>query len=134
MTSSEQLMTFYRGALDVNEGWGPFDYVEPETGPQTYGEIILFRAGGSGQGTLLVGLWRVTEPSTSPMYTSQLGDETFLVLEGEVSIDVLDTGEKLEFGPGQVGSWSKGTRTVWTIKSPFKKLFVVAHEQPMPAL
>lgn len=128
----QDIISFYRGRTDSDEGWVPFDYLEPETGPQTYGEVLLFRAGGSGDGTLLVGLWRVTEPSTSPMYSSQIGDETFLVLDGEMTVEVLDTGEKLEFGPGDVGSWSKGTRTVWTIRSPFKKFFVVAHEQPMP--
>lgn len=130
----QELLTFHRGRLDTDENWTAFEYVEPETGPQSFGEVTLFRAGGSGTGTLLVGLWRVNEPSTSPMYTSQLGDETFLVLEGEMTVEILDTGEKLEFGPGDVGSWSKGTRTVWTIRSPFKKFFVVAHEQPMPSL
>ncbi len=128
----QELMTFFRGRTDTEEGWAPFDYVEPEIGQQTYGEFMLFRTGGTVVGSLLVGLWRVPEPSTSPMYTSQLGDETFVVLEGEMTVEILDTGEKLDFGPGDIGSWSRGTRTVWTIHSPFKKFFVVAHEQPPP--
>ena len=64
--------------------------------------------------------------STSPIYISQLGDETFLVLEGEVDVKDLDTGKIHHFGKGDFCSWSKGMRTEWTIKGPFKKFFVVA--------
>ena len=60
------------------------------------------------------------------MYSSELGDETFLVLEGEVHITVEETGEVFEYRVGDIGSWSQGTRTVWDIKAPFKKFYVVA--------
>ena len=42
----------------------------------------------SGCGALAVGLWRA-EDGTTPIYTSEAGDETFLVLSGAVASSVL---------------------------------------------
>lgn len=131
MDAVAELASFITSNKDVTD-FEPFEYVEPGEGPQRFGEIHLIRAGGSGDGTLLVGIWRLQVPTVSPVYSSPAGDETFLVLEGEVDIKVLDTGEVFSFKPGDIGSWSKGTRTVWTFKSPFKKLVIVADDQPMP--
>ena len=116
---------FHRG--NVNEGtFAPFQYDEPGMPPQTFGDISTVRMEGSDGTTLAVGLWVVKESSTSPIYTSQLGDETFLVLEGEVDVHDLDTGEVHHFKKGDFCSWSKGMRTRWTIRGPFKKFFAVA--------
>ena len=128
---AEKLISFYTSNTGA-EDFVPFEYEEPGVGMQTFGEIHLIRAGGSGDGTLLAGIWRLQESTTSPVYTSAAGDETFLVLEGEVTIQVLDTDETFHFKPGDIGSWSKGTRTIWDFKAPFKKFVVVAHDQPMP--
>ena len=38
----------------------PFEYEEPGAGPQTFGEIRLIRAGGSGGGTRTI--WDVKAP------------------------------------------------------------------------
>jgi uncharacterized cupin superfamily protein len=91
----------------------------------TYGEVILFRSEGSTGKVLGVGLWRAPDGS-SPVYTSEAGDETFLVLEGECEIERVDTGERFRFGPGDVCAWSSGTPTRWTLRGNFKKFFVVA--------
>ncbi len=48
------------------------------------------------------------------------------MLEGEVDVKDLNTGEVHHFGKGDFCSWSKGMPTEWTIKGPFKKFFVVA--------
>jgi quercetin dioxygenase-like cupin family protein len=43
---------------------------------------VLFRTEGSAGNVLAVGLWRA-EDGTTPIHTSEAGDETFLVLSGE---------------------------------------------------
>lgn len=115
----------HAGRIDQG-GFAPFEYEEPGLPTQRFGEASIIRMEGSGGRVLAVGLWRVAEPSTSPVYTSQLGDETFLVLEGRVTIELIESGEATEHREGDVVSWSKGTATRWTIHEPFKKLFVVA--------
>lgn len=125
------LPTFVQSNVDVTE-FTPFEYYEPGQGMQTFGEFHLIRAGASGNGTLVAGIWRIGEAVTSPVYTSDAGDETFLVLEGSVTIKLIDTGEEKHFKAGDVGSWSRGTRTQWTFSAPFKKLVIVAHDSPPP--
>jgi uncharacterized cupin superfamily protein len=123
MGSSDKM--FFRGNAG-QDGFAPFQYEEPGQGLMTFGEISGIRMEGSDGTPLAVGLWRLHESTTSPVYTSALGDETFLVLEGEVSIRNLDNGEVQHFARGDIGSWSKGMRTEWTFKAPFKKLVIVA--------
>lgn len=131
MDTSLNLMELIKSSTDVTD-FEPFEYFEPGQGMARFGEFHLIRAGGSGNGTLIAGIWRLQESTTSPVYTSFAGDETFLVLEGEVTIKNLDSGDEKHFKPGDIGAWYKGMRTEWTFKAPFKKLVVVAHDQPMP--
>lgn len=120
---------FHRGSASGGE-YVPFQYADPEGTLQTTGEIAWIRDHGSGDGTLLVGVWRIAGPAVTPVYSSEPGDETFLVLEGEVTIEVVGTGERQTFRTGDVGSWSKGTHTRWHFPGDFKKLVVVAHDTP----
>lgn len=116
---------FQTGRLEM-DGFVPYEYEEPGAGPQSFGEIAPIRMEGSTGQVLAVGIWRMLEDTTSPVYTSQVGDETFLVLEGSVDIEDLDTGQTHTFREGDVVSWSKGMRTRWTVHAPFRKLVVVA--------
>lgn len=111
---------------NVNDAdWQPFVY--PQDGEmQSYGEFVPMRESGSSGRFLAVGLWRCQTVGLSPVYKSELGDETFLVLEGEVHITVEETGEVFEYRVGDVGTWSRGTATRWDVKSPFRKFYVVA--------
>ena len=86
------------------------------------GEVHWIRNGGSGSSTLAVGLWR-SEPSTFPYPFGD--DETIHVLEGELDIE-LASGEVVCLTPGDVVSFPKGTESTWTVRSPFKKLFVIS--------
>ncbi len=131
MDVAATMAEFITSSTDVTD-FVPFEYFEPGQGMVQFGEIHPIRAGGSGDGTLLAGIWRIQDSCTSPVYTSFAGDETFLVLEGEVTIKLLDTGEEKHLKAGDVGAWFKGMRTQWTFKAPFKKLVVVAHDQPLP--
>ncbi len=117
--------TFYRGNTD-QAGFDAFAYEEPGQGSVTFGEMSGIRMEGSDGTPLAVGIWRLNESTTSPVYTSDLGDETFLVLEGAVEIEAVDTGERERFEKGDICSWSKGTSTVWHFEAPFRKLVIVA--------
>ena len=118
-------VSFHRGHIQT-EDFAPFSYEEPGQGMQTFGEFAPTRIEGSDGTPLVVGVWKIDESTTSPVYTSALGDETFLVLEGEVTIKDLDANEEHTFAKGDFCSWSAGTRTEWTFKAPFKKLVIVA--------
>ncbi len=116
--------------------WTPFEWVEPEHGPQTSGELIFVRDTGA-TGTLLTGLWRTgpgiagCEPdgtSTIP-YTAPLGDETMLLLEGNVHMVDEETGQEYDFKAGDVICLPHGLPIRWTSTAPFvKKFFLITNE------
>lgn len=114
----------FTGSSSASE-WVPFNFVEDGV-QQTYGEMILFRAVGSAGNGLAVGLWRGPDGET-PIYTSEAGDESFLVLEGEATIDFLDLKESKTFKVGDICAWSQGSPTVWHLRGGFKKFFVTAN-------
>lgn len=114
----------FTGATNA-EGWVPFKFVQ-EGAEHTYGEMVLFRSVGSVGNGLAVGLWRAPDGET-PIYTSEAGDETFLVLQGEATIDFLDLNESKSFKVGDVCAWSQHSRTRWHLSGDFKKFFVVAN-------
>jgi uncharacterized cupin superfamily protein len=70
-------------------------------------------------------LWRTDAPARYDYFFA--GDESFYVLEGSVSIEVVDTGERLELGPGDIASFAKGTHSIWTFNEPFKKFTVISN-------
>lgn len=89
---------------------------------QAIGEVHWLRTAGSDGRTLAAGLWRA-DPMTFPYPFAN--DETIHILEGELEI-ALDGGEILKLGPGDLASFTKGTSSTWTVKTPFKKFFVVS--------
>lgn len=52
-------------------------------------------------------------------------DETFHVLEGEVTIELPESGESIEMRAGDIGYFDAGTKSVWKITQSFKKFVVV---------
>ncbi|HXV92691.1 MAG TPA: cupin domain-containing protein [Pseudonocardia sp.] len=133
MSTVEQAQSFVSLHIDDEDGFVPFQHPSedaPDGGLVTFGEFKPLRVGGSGGQTLIAGIWRAHGPGVSPTYDSPDGDETFLVLEGECTITELDTGATHRYGPGDVVSWSQGTRTRWEIHSPFRKLVVVGSGRP----
>jgi len=68
-------------------------------------------------------LWRC-EPMTFD-YTFR-GDESFLLVSGAVRIDLKDTGDAVLLESGDVASFPKGTRSIWTIVKPLVKFTVVS--------
>jgi uncharacterized protein len=68
-------------------------------------------------------VWR-SDPATYDYLFEN--DEAFHVVEGAATVELLDTGETIELRPGDVGYFTAGTRSVWTITQPFKKFTVIA--------
>ncbi|MEO1061654.1 MAG: cupin domain-containing protein [Actinomycetota bacterium] len=100
----------------------------------SFGEFKPLRVGGTAGQTLVAGVWKLDEPTTSPLYSSPLGDETFLILEGSVTITDIDSGESATFDRGDMVAWRTGTRTRWEFHSPFRKFLVVGSAAPQPEL
>ena len=89
---------------------------------ERFGDVHWLRVGSGGDGVLYAGLW-THEPAEFPYVFP--GDETFHVLEGEVTIET-DGGESVTLRPGDVASFTKGQSSTWTIAQPFKKFFVIS--------
>lgn len=118
--------------------WQAYHFVEPAEGPQVAGELFFIREGGS-TGTMLSGIWRsgkgipgshvdATGALTTP-YTGVLGDETILLLEGEVEVTETLTGITHSFRAGDVIGLASGMHVTWVSKGPFsKKLWVISRD------
>ena len=115
------------------EQWHPFEWEEPRLGKQVHGEIAVIRSGGTS-GSLQAGLWRTGANSRGAAangahrltYSSPLGDETAVVLEGSAVITVKATGKQYLVEPGSVISHPKGLEVEWDIRAPyFKKYWVI---------
>ena len=79
-------LSWHSGSTTASN-WQPFTFTQDGV-EHAYGETVLFRTEGSAGNVLAVGLWRA-EDGTTPIYTSEAGDETFLVLSGAVASSVL---------------------------------------------
>lgn len=119
--------------------WTDYHFEEPKEGPQVAGELYFISTGGS-TGTFLSGVWRsgkgiagtnVDKDGTlvTP-YTGILGDETILLLEGEVEVVETETGAKHNFKAGDAIGLTTGMHITWTSKGPFsKKLWVITKDE-----
>ncbi len=100
------------------DGFEPF-----LVGAEQAGEVRWLRTEGSAGNALAAALWR-SEPATYDYVFP--GDETFHVIRGAVSIELPDTGERVELRAGDIASFDAGTRSVWHVTEPFLKFTVVA--------
>lgn len=108
---------YARSTADAGE-WEPF-VVEGAA----IGEVHWIRTEGAEGATLNVGLWRSDEQTFPYPFDA---DETMHVLEGELVIDLTDSGERVVLRPGDIASFTRGTMSTWTVTAPFKKLFVIS--------
>jgi uncharacterized cupin superfamily protein len=86
------------------------------------GEFRGLEPKGASANELDVSVWR-SDPATYDYLFEK--DEAFHVVAGAVTIELPDTGERIELGAGDVAYFSAGTRSVWTITQPFKKFVVM---------
>jgi uncharacterized cupin superfamily protein len=92
-------------------------------GGKQAGEVHwLAQANSSGQPTYS-GLWRC-EPMTFEYEFP--GDEVLQVIEGDLEIQIV-AGEKILLKEGDIASFDKGIKSVWTVKNSFKKFFVISN-------
>ncbi len=84
------------------------------------GEVAWTRNTERNGQSYKAGIWR-SPRSECPYYFA--ADETFLMIEGELRI-VLEDGTTLSFGPGDIGSFEKGTNSTWTVVEPVVHFFV----------
>ena len=123
---------------DNPDEWHEYHFTEPAEGPLVAGELHFIRTGGS-TGTMLSGIWRSgkgiagthvdDKGALITPYTGVLGDETILLLEGEVEVVETETGKKHTFKAGDMIGLSSGMHITWTSKGPFsKKLWVITRD------
>ncbi|MGV8884794.1 MAG: cupin domain-containing protein [Microbacteriaceae bacterium] len=67
------------------------------------------------------GVWEMTEGAMSDVEESEL----FIVVKGAGTVR-FDSGETIELGPGSVGRLDAGERTVWTVTSALRKIYITA--------
>lgn len=132
---------FYVGNITgKRDGWLPCEWDEPRRGPAKEGEIQVIRDVGA-TGTLMCGLWRtgMTSPvrnadgSSEVKCSAPLGDETFIVLEGEAILTVTQTGKEHHVQAGDIIGHPKHLDLLWSIKTPFLKKFWVITDAAPPA-
>src|SRR5690242_7822496 len=87
------------------------------------GEFRELATDGDSANDLEAGLWR-SDPATYDYFFET--DEAFHVVEGAATIELPETGERIDVRAGDVAYFSGGTRSVWTITEPFKKFVVIA--------
>jgi uncharacterized cupin superfamily protein len=107
----------YAKSTDTAQDFEPF-----VVGGEAIGEVHWIRTEGSEGATLAVGLWRSEPQSFAYPFTA---DETIHALKGELVVD-LESGEKVTLRPGDIASFTKGSKSRWTVTEPFMKLFVIS--------
>lgn len=119
--------------------WIEYNFKEPREGDLVAGELYFIRSKGS-TGTMLSGVWRsgkgiagsdvdAAGTMTTP-YTGVLGDETILLLEGEVEVTETESGRSHHFKAGDAIGLTSGMHITWRSKGPFsKKLWVITKDE-----
>jgi uncharacterized cupin superfamily protein len=88
------------------------------------GEEHVLRGQATGGNEHEASLWRTDAPARYEYLFG--GDESFYVLEGSVSIELVPTGERVELRAGDIASFAAGTQSIWTFSEPFKKFTVIS--------
>ncbi|KAF4985669.1 hypothetical protein FDECE_16400 [Fusarium decemcellulare] len=125
------------GSRNSTGTWTPFDWDDPLHGPQSKGEVVTIRTGGTS-GTLGSGLWRTgvnitgcnADGTCDILYSAPLGDETMLLLEGSAEVTVVSTGKKYHFEAGSILSHPKYLDLSWHVNGPFLKKFWTIWDAP----
>ena len=111
--------TYYKSAAST-EDYVPFEMTIVEGEPDTH--IHVLRDASVGDGVLIAGMWRAGVCTID--YTFG-GDETLHVVSGAADVE-LDSGETVSLVAGDIASFPKGAHSVWRVRSPFKKFFVIS--------
>jgi uncharacterized cupin superfamily protein len=99
------------------------DGYEPEMidGSQV-GEFHQLEPIGASATDLDVSLWR-SDPATYDYLFER--DEANLVVAGAATVELPETGERIELRAGNIAYFKAGIRSIWTITEPFTKFVVM---------
>ena len=100
------------------------EYVPLCISGEQVGEEHELRSEGFHGNEHAASLWRTDAPARYEYVFT--GDESCYVIEGSVSIELIDTGERVELKAGDIASFAQGTRSIWTFEAPFKKFTVIS--------
>jgi len=89
-------------------------------GDKQAGEVHWLSVTNSSDQPTYSGLWRC-EPMVFDYEFP--GDEYIYALEGSLLVEA--ENEKYEINKGDIVLFKKGTKSVWTVKTSFKKFFVI---------
>jgi uncharacterized cupin superfamily protein len=131
----------YRGSTSPElDSWEPFEWEEPGHGKLVHGEISMIIPEGTS-GSLMAGLWRThaaapganADGSHTIPYSSPLGDEMLVVIEGTATVTVNETGEKHRLEPGVIMCHPKNLELTWEVDGPYFKKYWVIWDSPQAA-
>ncbi len=93
--------------------------------PFEVGTVQWVRRPGEGSRDVLsAGYWFVApEETPGPMVITGHADETIHILQGHVTVEVLD-GPALDLRAGSSASLNRGTVATWTVHAPTVEFFV----------
>ena len=96
------------------EDWEPFEEVP---GSEFHAVIETDR--------YQTGMWRIPGEGTMSFRWSAPMRDTFVVLEGEVRVEIHD-GPTLHLRPGSIASMPPGLEATWHVTLPYKDVYVFA--------
>ena len=110
---------------DNPAAWTDCAWNDPLHGAQTKDVVAVIRQQGSS-GSLMAGLWRTgyavagceKAGSCRVQYSAPPGDETILLLEGEVDVVNEESGEEYHLRSGDVIGLPSGVPVRWTSRAP----------------
>lgn len=97
----------------------------PTTGYRTLGSVGAAAESSGTEGAEVdrgaeVGVW---EMSVGAMSDTEV-DEVFVVLAGEATIEFVDEDRTITIGTGDFVRLAAGSRTIWTVLAPLRKLYI----------
>lgn len=117
-----QVSTDVAHAASDSIAYEPFDGLGAVLSGAPDAQVGWLRTTSAGDGMLYAGMF-TAQPSTFRYQFS--GDETFHVLEGDLDV-AIDGGPTVTLRPGDIVSFPKGASSVWTIRKPIRKFFVIS--------
>ncbi|WP_436520592.1 cupin domain-containing protein [Actinoplanes sp. HUAS TT8] len=100
---------------DVTVVHASSDPADVVAGTPTTGAVTVTTLDGPG---VEVGVWEMSAGAVRDVEA----EEAFLVLAGRATIET--GGATFEVGPGDLVRLAEGTKTVWTVSEPLRKLYV----------
>ncbi|THG33117.1 cupin domain-containing protein [Naasia lichenicola] len=91
-----------------------------EDGAPTTGSVTLASGQQDGSSGIEIGVW---EMSVGAMSDTEV-EEVFVVLSGAATILFVDEDRTLALSPGDLVRLAAGTRTIWTVAEPLRKLYI----------